>query len=79
MNYLSYFHEIDKIMIVKAAYLTKGAGGPSHLDTDQFHHMLLSKKFTKTANSCFSKNTSINFSQSKICWSTDYLLTNAVE
>ena len=32
-------------MIAKAASFTKGAGGPSHLDADQFRHMLLSKKF----------------------------------
>ena len=32
-------------MIAKVASLTKGAGGPSHLDTDQFCHMLLKKKF----------------------------------
>ena len=36
-----YFHEIDEIMIAKAASLTKGAGGPSHLDSHQFRHLLL--------------------------------------
>ena len=40
-----YFDEIDEIMIAKTASLTKVAGGPSHLDADQFRHMLLSKKF----------------------------------
>ena len=40
-----YFHEIDKIMIAKAASLTKGVGGPFHLNADQFRHILLSKKF----------------------------------
>ena len=40
-----YFYEISKIMTAKATSLTKGAGGPSHLDADQFRHMLLSKKF----------------------------------
>ena len=61
-------------MIVKAASLTEGAGGASHLEADQFCHMLLSKKFKteakelrdERANSCFSKNTSINYSRSKI-------------
>ena len=38
------FHEIDEIMIAKAASLTKVTGWPSHLDADQFYHMLLSKK-----------------------------------
>ena len=33
----------------KAASLTKGAGGPSHLEADQFRHMLLSKKFKTEA------------------------------
>ena len=36
-------------MIAKAASLTKGAGGPSHFDADQFCHMLLSKKFKTEA------------------------------
>ena len=44
-----YFDEIDEIMVAKAANLTKGAGGPSHLDSDQFRHLLLSKKFKKEA------------------------------
>ena len=33
------------MIVKKAACLTKGAGGPCHLDADQFHHMLLSEKF----------------------------------
>ena len=32
-------------MIAKAVFHTKGTGGPSHLDVDQFRHILLSKKF----------------------------------
>ena len=40
-----YFHEIDKIIVAKAASLTKCARGPSHLDADQFCHMLLNKMF----------------------------------
>ena len=40
-----YFDEIDEMMIGKAVSLTKGSGGPSHVDADQFRHMLLSKKF----------------------------------
>ena len=54
-----YFHEFHEIMITKAASFTKRAGGPSHLDADQFLHMLLSKK-VKTerkeliANSCLT-------------------------
>ena len=61
-------------MIAKAASLTEGAGEPSHLEADQFCHMLLSKKFKtevkelrdERANSCFSKNISISYSRSKI-------------
>ena len=44
-----YFHEADEIMIPKAASLTEGARGSSHLDVDQFRHMLLSKKFKTKA------------------------------
>ena len=36
-------------MIAEAASLTKSARGPSHLDADQFCHMLLSKKFKTEA------------------------------
>ena len=32
-------------MVTKAASLTNGAGGPSHLGADQFHQLLPSKKF----------------------------------
>ena len=45
----SHFHEIDKIMIAKVASLSKGTGWSSHLDTDQFRHILLSKKFKTEA------------------------------
>ena len=41
--------KLTKIMIAKAASLTKCAGGPSHLGADQFCHMLLSKKFKAEA------------------------------
>ena len=36
-------------MIAKAASLTEGAWGSSHLDADQFRHMLLSKMFKTEA------------------------------
>ena len=36
-------------MIVKAVSLAKGAEGPSHFDSDQFRHVLLSKKFKAEA------------------------------
>ena len=53
MNYsvksYCYFLEIDEIMTAKAASLTKGAGGPSHLDAEQCRHMLLGKKFKTEA------------------------------
>ena len=38
---------IDENMIQKAARQTKGAGGPSQLDADQYHHILLSSKYKK--------------------------------
>ena len=36
-------------MIAKAVSLAKSAGGPSHFDSDQFRHVLLSKKFKAEA------------------------------
>ena len=49
INYVSpaYFDEIDELVILKAARLTKGAGGPSHLDADHMCHILTSVKFRK--------------------------------
>ena len=44
-----YFDDIDEIMVGKAASYTKGSGGPSHVDADQFRHILLSKNFKKEA------------------------------
>ena len=34
-------------MIYKAASMTEGAGGPSHLDVEQYHHILTSGKYEK--------------------------------
>ena len=34
-------------MIATATRLTKGSGGPSQLDAEQFRHIILSKKFKK--------------------------------
>ena len=46
-----YFNEIDERMIGKAASITKGSGGPSHVDACQFRYVLWSKKFkTKVKN-----------------------------
>ena len=42
-----YFDSIDESMIATATRLTKGSGGPSQLDSEQFNHILLSKKFKK--------------------------------
>ena len=33
------------MVIGKSGSLKKSSGGPSHVDGDQFRHMLLSKKF----------------------------------
>ena len=43
----SYFDEIDESMVLKAITLTKGAGGPSHMDAELYRHLLTSKKFKK--------------------------------
>ena len=40
----SYFDCIDEQQILKAAQLTKGAGGPSLLDGEKYRHILVSKK-----------------------------------
>ena len=41
----SYWDAIDKSMIATATRLTKGSGGPSQLDAEQFRHIILSKNF----------------------------------
>ena len=43
----SYFDSIDEAMVLKAPSLTKGAGGPSQLDSAQYLHILSSHKFRK--------------------------------
>ena len=44
---LFYFDNIDEAMVLKAASLTKGAGGTSQLDSEQHWHILSSHKFKK--------------------------------
>ena len=48
----SYFDSIDETMVLKAESLTKGAEGPSQLDSEQCRHILNSGKFKikKTKN-----------------------------
>ena len=41
----SYFDCIDEQQILKAAQLTKGAGGPSNLDAEQYRRILISAKY----------------------------------
>ena len=43
----SYWNAIDESMIATTTRLTKGSGGPSQLDAEQFCHIILSKKFKK--------------------------------
>ena len=43
----SYFDEIDETMVFKSSSMTKGAGGPSRLDAEQYRHLLTSKKCKK--------------------------------
>ena len=43
----NYFDEIDEQTILKASKLTKGAGGPSHMDAEQYRHILISSKYKK--------------------------------
>ena len=38
----SYFDEIDEQTIAKATRLTKGSGGPSQLNAEQYRHIILS-------------------------------------
>ena len=40
-----YFDSIAETMIYKAASLTKGAGGPSQLDAEQYRHILTIRKY----------------------------------
>ena len=47
----SYFDTIDEDQVLKAAQRTKGAGGPSQFDAEQYRHMLVSSKF-KLENKC---------------------------
>ena len=44
---LSYFDSINKAMVLRTASLTKGAGGPSQLDSEHYRHILSSRKFKK--------------------------------
>ena len=46
-------------MIAKAVSLAKCAGGPSHFDSDQFCHVLLSKKFKAEASLMIFQGTSL--------------------
>ena len=41
----NFFDSIDEQSITKAAQLTKGGAGPSHLDAKQYRHILLSNKY----------------------------------
>ena len=41
----SYFDEIDDTMVFKSASMTKGAGGPSQLDAEQYRRLLTSNKY----------------------------------
>ena len=43
----SYFDTIDESMVQSAARLTKGAGGPSQMDDQQYRKILLSTKYKK--------------------------------
>ena len=42
-----FFDPIDEQMIEKAARMTRGSGGPSQLDAEQYRHILVSKKYKK--------------------------------
>ena len=41
----SFFECIDEQQVLKAAQRTKGAGGPSHMDAEQYRHILNSSKY----------------------------------
>ena len=43
----SYFDSLDETVIKNAARLTKGAAGLSHMDSEQYKHILVGSKFKK--------------------------------
>ena len=43
----SYFDEIDETMVFKSASMTKGAGGPSRLDAEQYPRLPTSNIYRK--------------------------------
>ena len=43
----SYFDSLDETVIKNAARPTKGAAGLSHMDSEQYRHILVGRKFKK--------------------------------
>ena len=72
----SYFNEIDKNVVFKSVSMTKGSGGPSKHDVEQFRRLLMSNKY-KNKN----KNKELRFQLDTLAkrLATDYLDPNTLE
>ena len=70
----SYFNEIDKNVVFKSVSMTKGSGGPSQHDAEQFRRLLMSNKYKK-------KNKELQFQLATLAQrlATDYLDPNILE
>ena len=47
----NYFDEIDKLAVFKAAQVTRGAGGPSHMDADHNRNIIASSRIKNEEDS----------------------------
>ena len=70
----SYFDEIDETMVFKSASMTKGAGGPSQLDAEQYHRLLTSNKYKKE-----NKELRVQLATLARLLATEYLDPNTLE
>ena len=70
----SYFDETDETMVFKSAYTTKGAGGPSRLDAEQYRCLLTSNKYKKE-----NKELRVQLATLAQLLATEYLHLNTIE
>ena len=70
----SYFDEIDETMVFKSASMTKGTGGSSRLDAEQYRRLLTSNKYKK-------ENKKLRFQLATLArlLATEYLDPNTLE
>ena len=69
-----YFDEIDETMIFKSASMTKGTGGPSRLDAEQYCRLFTSNKYKKE-----NKELRIQLATLARLLATEYLDLNTLE